>query len=70
METNIHVRQAIGSPTEPSDAAVPLDADTDTESESEAAQLARSEENILRWMAYLPEDCIATMIAMGWDITT
>jgi hypothetical protein len=32
--------------------------------------LVRSEENILRWMAYLPEDCIRTMVLMGWDITT
>jgi hypothetical protein len=24
----------------------------------------------LRWMSYLPEDCIRTMIAMGWDVTT
>ena len=31
---------------------------------------ARSEENILNWMSYLPEDCIKTMILMGWDITT
>jgi hypothetical protein len=34
------------------------------------AELARSEENILRWMAYLPQDCIETMIRMGWDVTT
>jgi hypothetical protein len=32
--------------------------------------VARSEENILRWMAYLPEDCVKTMIEMGWDVTT
>jgi hypothetical protein len=24
----------------------------------------------LRWMSYLPEDCIRTMVLMGWDITT
>jgi hypothetical protein len=49
---------------EPSDAAAPLVAavyDADT---------ARSEENILQWMSYLPEDCIRTMIVMGWDLTT
>jgi hypothetical protein len=34
------------------------------------ADIARSEENILRWMSYLPDDCIRTMILMGWDITT
>ena len=66
METINQVRQAlfIEFPAELSDPAVPVDA------EAEAAQIARSEENIFRWMAYLPEDCIATMIAMGWDITT
>jgi hypothetical protein len=34
------------------------------------ADVVRSEENILRWMAYLPQDCIETMIRMGWDVTT
>jgi hypothetical protein len=34
------------------------------------AELVRSEENIVRWMAYLPQDCIETMIRMGWDVTT
>ena len=32
--------------------------------------VARSESNILRWMDYLPEDCIKKMIEMEWDITT
>ena len=31
---------------------------------------ARSEENILQWRSYLPEDCVRSMIEMGWDITT
>ena len=35
-----------------------------------AADIARSENNILQWMSYLPEDCIRTMVLMGWDITT
>jgi hypothetical protein len=35
-----------------------------------AADIAHSEENILRWMEYLPEDCIRTMVLMGWDIST
>jgi hypothetical protein len=30
----------------------------------------RSKDNILRWGAYLPISCIATMIRMGWDKTT
>jgi len=34
------------------------------------ADVARSERNILQWMEYLPEDCIRTMIQMGWDATT
>jgi hypothetical protein len=37
---------------------------------SAAADISHSEENILRWMAYLPEDCIRTMVLMGWDIST
>lgn len=66
METNNHVCQAmfIEFPAELLDPAEPLNA------EAQAAQVARSEENIFRWMQYLPEDCVATMIAMGWDITT
>jgi hypothetical protein len=35
-----------------------------------AADIAHSENNILEWMSYLPEDCIRTMVLMGWDITT
>jgi hypothetical protein len=34
------------------------------------ADIARSERNILQWMSYLPEECIRTMIQMGWDVTT
>jgi len=40
------------------------------ESAVSAADIARSEQNILRWMQYLPTDCVTTMIRMGWDITT
>jgi hypothetical protein len=32
--------------------------------------VVRSENNILQWMAYLPEDCIRMMIQMGWDVST
>lgn len=32
--------------------------------------VAHSEKNILDWMEYLPQDCIETMIRMGWDCTT
>jgi hypothetical protein len=34
------------------------------------AAAIRSENNILGWMAYLPEDCIRRMIQMEWDLTT
>jgi hypothetical protein len=30
----------------------------------------RSAGNIRLWKLYLPEDCINTMIEMGWDRTT
>jgi hypothetical protein len=41
-------------------------------SESDACDfdVAYSEQNILKWMAYLPPDCIQCMIRMGWDIST
>lgn len=31
---------------------------------------ARSSRNIGSWREYLPEDCVAAMIKMGWDRTT
>jgi len=30
----------------------------------------RSTRNILYWRSFLPEDCVLTMIKMGWDRTT
>jgi hypothetical protein len=36
----------------------------------DADALRRSQANILRWMEYLPEDCIKKMIEMGWDFST
>jgi hypothetical protein len=51
-------------PGESSGAAAPVEARVSD------ADIARSEENILRWMSYLPEDCVRTMIDMGWDVTT
>jgi hypothetical protein len=35
-----------------------------------ATDIAHSENNIMQWMTYLPEDCIRTMVLMGWDINT
>jgi hypothetical protein len=49
---------------EPSDGAAPAEARVND------ADIARSEDNILRWMSYLPEDCIRSMIQMSWDLTT
>jgi hypothetical protein len=49
---------------EPSDLAAPVEA------RANKNDAARSEENILQWMSYLPEDCIRTMIEMGWDVST
>jgi hypothetical protein len=44
-------------------ATSPMDAKNDPD-------VARSEKNVIQWMAYLPEHCIKTMIQMGWDVTT
>jgi hypothetical protein len=35
-----------------------------------AEDSARSEKNILQWVAYLPRTCVRTMIRMGWDKST
>jgi hypothetical protein len=51
-------------PNEISDAATPIQAAISD------ADIARSEENILQWMQYLPNDCIQCMIRMGWDVST
>lgn len=36
----------------------------------EAVQAARSARNIETWSAYLPQQCIETMIELGWDRST
>jgi hypothetical protein len=65
VETNTRVREpAFEPPAEPADAATPEDLPLNF------GDAARSEENILQWMSYLPEDCVRTMIDMGWDVTT
>ena len=65
METNTQVlhRCFVEGLSESLEAILPTDARADDD-------IRRSEANILQWMAYLPEDCIRTMIAMGWDIST
>ncbi len=35
-----------------------------------AADAKRSVQNILEWNAYLPANCVRTMVRMGWDYTT
>ena len=37
--------------------------------QSAAEQAARSTTNIALWNAYLPRDCVDSMVAMGWDVT-
>jgi hypothetical protein len=66
METQAHaqLRPFIEMPEECLDIASPT-----IQCESEA-DIAHSEENILRWMSYLPDECIRTMVLMGWDLTT
>jgi hypothetical protein len=66
MDTQAHVplRPFIEMQSESLAIAVRADA------RERATDIAHSEENILRWMSYLPEDCIRTMVLMGWDITT
>ena len=51
-------------PEEPSGTAPPVEARVAVD------RTARSEANILQWMSYLPEDCVRTMIEMGWDVST
>jgi hypothetical protein len=65
MDTNTQVLQRcfVEGSAESSDAVLPIDARANDD-------VRRSEDNILQWMAYLPEDCIRMMIAMGWDVST
>ena len=66
MEANTQVLQRVfvKFPMESSDTASPIDVRVGDD------DVVRSENNILQWMSYLPEDCIKAMIAMGWDVTT
>lgn len=40
------------------------------ENDNSAAAVTRSERNVSEWMSYLPQDCVESMIRMGWDLTT
>jgi hypothetical protein len=64
METGALVQHFVEPPGERSEAAAPVVVQVNED------DAALSEENILKWMSYLPEDCIRTMIDMGWDVTT
>jgi hypothetical protein len=66
VETDTRVPQpaVVELPGDRPDAATPVDPPFNGD------DAGRSEKNILLWMSYLPEDCVRTMIAMGWDITT
>jgi hypothetical protein len=68
MDTNTQVLERCfvegsSEASESSDAVLPIDARARDD-------IRRSEDNILQWMSYLPEDCIRTMIVMGWDVST
>jgi hypothetical protein len=65
MQTNTQVleRCFVEGSSESSEAVLAIDARADDD-------IRRSEDNILQWMSYLPEDCIRTMITMGWDVST
>jgi hypothetical protein len=63
-DTLVQQQDFVDVPGEPTDVATPV------ELQVNADDAARSEKNILQWMSYLPEDCIRTMIEMGWDVTT
>jgi hypothetical protein len=65
MDTTTQVLQRFffESSSDSSDAVSPIETQADDD-------IRRSEDNILQWMAYLPEDCIRTMITMGWDVST
>jgi hypothetical protein len=67
-DTLVQQQDFLELPGEASDAATPAEARVN--GADAAPDAARSEENILQWMSYLPEDCVRTMIEMGWDVTT
>jgi hypothetical protein len=45
------------------------DAATESTEQTSSRDDERSAGNIQAWRSYLPEDCIGTMIKMGWDRT-
>jgi hypothetical protein len=67
MDTNAQVKERVF--TEPSTESLDV-ASTINPRLDDADTVRHSEGNILKWMKYLPEDCIHRMIEMEWDITT
>jgi hypothetical protein len=67
MEPDTRAQQQVSAevPMEPPGSSAPVEVQARS-----AEEAAHSENNILQWKAYLPKDCIRTMIEMGWDITT
>jgi hypothetical protein len=65
MYTNSQMQQqfSVDVPTKSSDVASLIGPQPN-------ADVTRSENNVLQWMSYLPEDCVKTMIQMGWDDST
>ena len=47
-----------------------LDAKTGSREPTFGVNSMRSVRNIRLWRTYLPEDCVNTMIKMGWEQTT
>jgi hypothetical protein len=45
------------------------DPGTEVDGQISEADLARAAENIRLWRSYLPEDCVETMIRMGWHLS-
>jgi len=68
MQTDTECPQRVFFETTPE--AAPIEAEAPIESMVSDSDIARSEENILQWMQYLPPDCIQSMIIMGWDVST
>jgi hypothetical protein len=64
METDTHVQKVFPGSTLQPLKVVP------TNRQSTDANAVHSENNILQWTEYLPDDCIKKMTEMGWDLTT
>ena len=47
----------------------PSDTATEIAKRTQRIDSVRSAENVRLWNLYLPEDCVNTMIKMGWDRT-